>query len=661
MAVAKWSGKADFSRQSFADRHAVTLTRPKTNPPPMNEATQTLLAPATTGAASAAESALPPEETLKRFTAVLTSQEEDETAFRREVVEYARAQAGARAALLLDGSLGGEPRILMVAAAPNVSTGFAMMPEVRTLAGTALKSVGSVQSGIKLDGAPHILLGVSFEPGPGKPAQLLMLLLGPARAPFVGPIFTILHLMTRVFVERHQLAETEAYRSGFLQSTLLVDLFSRASLAPTLDESVSIVAREIRQFVNCSRVAIGLGRGARLRVEGMSGFAKVEARSHGTRLLASAMREAVGLEKVIAWPPIEESESKIWPATDQSELLEAFAVKQMIALPLLSSEGREVGTWVFFFKAGEPFTMRKFELMEAATPHAAALLELVRQGKPKGIRGKIHRFWSGASRFKKTAIFAALVATVVLLMIPVPHRIGAPCEVQPQMMRQVAAPFDGILQEVFVKPGDQVEEGQLLAALDGKEIGWRHAQALAEKEMALKKRDQARKVSRDVAEVQMAQLEADAAQVQVDLLEYQKANLEIRSPLDGYVLSGSLERSKGVPVSMGQKMFDIGPVETMFLEIAVPDSDISWVKEGMDLTMRLEARPREKYQASIKEIYPVSETKDAENVFVCIAAMDNRGIDLRPGMRGKVRIQSGYRPLGWVLFHKPWDFVRLHL
>ncbi|MCB1091319.1 MAG: efflux RND transporter periplasmic adaptor subunit [Verrucomicrobiae bacterium] len=626
----------------------------------MNEATQALIGTASSGAAAATESALPPEETLKRFSAVL-SLEDDEAVFRREMVEFARAQAGARAALLLDSGPGGEPRIAVVASVPNVSTGFTTQPEMKALASAALKSATSVQSGIKIDGAPHILLGVSFETEAGKAPLLLMLLLGPARAPFVGPIFTILHLLTRAFVERHQLAETEAFRSGFLQSTLLVDLFSRASLAPTLDEAVSIVAREVRQFVNCSRVAIGLGRGARLKVEGLSGFAKVEARSHGTRLLASAMRESIGLEKVIAWPPIEESEAKIWPATDQTELIEAFAVRQMIALPLMSPEGKEIGAWIFFFKAGEPFTPRKFALMEAATPHAAALLDLVRGSKPKGIRGMVNRFWANASRYKKTALFAALVAAIVVLLVPVPHRVAASCEVQPQMMRQVAAPLDGLLEEVMVKPGDKVEKGQLLAKLDGKEIGWRHAQALADKEMALKKRDVARSTTRDVAEVQMAQLEADAAAVQVALLEYQKANLEIRSPLDGYVLSGSLERSKGVPVSMGQKLFDIGPVDTMYLEIAVPDSDIAWVKDGMDLTMRLEARPREKFNATIREIYPVSESKDSENVFICIAAIDNRENELRPGMRGKVRIESGYRSLGWVLFHKPWDFVRLHL
>ncbi len=625
----------------------------------MNDVTQSLVG-RTGGPAASAETALPPEETLKRFAAVLETRE-DEAAFRQRVVELAREQTGARAAVLMESMVGSEPKAAVVAAAANVSTGFSAAPEIRGLVGSALKEGKSLQTGLKIEGATHILLGVSFEPEEGGDPQMLLLLLGPGKAPFVGPIFTILHLITRAFTERDQLSRTESLESGFLQATLLVDLFSRASMAPTLSEAVSIVAREIRQFVNCSRVAIGLGTGTRLRVEGMSGFAKVEGRSHGTRLIASTMREAMGLEKVIAWPSVDEAEARIWPATDQTELLEAFAVKQTVTIPLVNSEGREVGAWMFLFKGGEPFTLRKFALMEAATPHAASLLDLIRKGKPTGLRGAIHRFWSNATRFKRAAVATVAAVVAVILVIPVPHRVSAPCEVQPKTMRQVASPFDAVLEEVFVKPGDQVTEGQLLANLDGKEVGWRYAQALAEREMAVKKRDLARTTSRDVAETQMAQLEADAASVRVDLLEYQKEHLDIRSPIDGFVLSGSLERSKGVPVSMGQKLFDIAPIDTMYLEIAVADSDINWVETGMDLTLRLESRARDKFEAVIREVYPVSETKESENVFICLAEIDNREAALRPGMRGKVKIHSGLRPLGWILFHKPWDFVRLHL
>jgi hypothetical protein len=625
----------------------------------MSEATQqTISMPAVM--ASAGDAALPPEETLARFTEVLSRCEDDMT-FRREMVDFTRAQTGARAALLMENTSAGEPRLVHVSAAPNVSTGFVTAPEVKGLTTSALKLGQSVQAGIKLDGVTHVLLGVAFETGKENPPQLLGLLLGPSRAPFVGPIFTILHLLTRAFVEREQATKTEAFRAGFLQSTLLVDLFSRACLAPTMTEAVSIVAREVREFSGCSRVAIGVGRGARMKVEGISGIATIEPRSHGTRLLASALRECVGLEKIVAWPPIETSGSKVWPATDQTELLDAFAVKQMICLPLITTEGREVGAWAFFFKGGEPFSPRKLSLMEAATPHAAALVDLIRSGKPRGIRGAMHRFWSTASKFKKGAMAAGTVLFILLCAIPMPHRVKAACEVQPKMIRQVAAPFDAILDEVAVKPGDAIQKDSVLATLDGKQIIWQYAQAVAQKAMAEKKRDLNRSLGRPVAEVMMAQLEADAADVQVNLLGYQKDHLEIRSPIDGFVLTGSLERSKGVPVAVGQKLFDIGPIDPMILEIAVEDSDIGWVEPGMELTMRLEARPQEKFKSTVKEVYPVSEPKDSQNVFVCLAEIRNEDSTLRPGMRGQAKIMSGYRPLGWIIFHKLWEFIRLHL
>ena len=55
------------------------------------------------------------------------------------------------------------------------------------------------------------------------------------------------------------------------------------------------------------------------------------------------------------------------------------------------------------------------------------------------------------------------------------------------------------------------------------------------------------------------------------------------------------------------------------------------------------------------------EIEDGKNVFICLATMENPDGELRPGMRGKARVSAGLRPFGWILFHKPIDFVRLHL
>jgi len=605
------------------------------------------------------EMAIAPEETLDRLADVLEVSG-DPGAFDEAFVEFARGLTGARAAMIYreaDESI----TVDAITTLPGVASAIASQESLAGEVMAVLQDRRSRRTTIIHGGTKYAVLCGWLEGDNDRPAAVLVLMMGPDRAPFAGPVFTIEHLLTRIFGERARVLESESWKKGFLQSTVLVDLFSRASMAPTMREAVSLIAEEFREFVGCARVAIGLGAGSRCQVESLSGFAKIEDRSHGTRMLRTLMREALGIGKPIVWPPPESSDSPLWPATDQGELLESLAAEQVLTLPLRTADDEEIGAWMFVFKKNDPLTEPKRELIEAAEPHAAALLELVRQSKPKGVRGFFHRHYFRASKNKKTTIWSIAILLAGLMALPLPYRIKSGCEVQPLQLRQVAAPFDGRLEDVFVKPGEQVEKDALLAQLDGKELSWRLAQAVSEREIALKKRDVAQSSETNPADALMAQLEADAAALEVDLLKYQQNNLEIRAPNDGFVLSGNLERSKGVPVTMGQKLFDIAPSTTMRLEISVPDSEIRWVEEGQPVTVRLEAQPRKKYEAEIEEIYPVSEIEDGKNVFICLATMENPDGELRPGMRGKARVSTGLRPFGWILFHKPIDFLRLHL
>jgi multidrug efflux pump subunit AcrA (membrane-fusion protein) len=245
------------------------------------------------------------------------------------------------------------------------------------------------------------------------------------------------------------------------------------------------------------------------------------------------------------------------------------------------------------------------------------------------------------------------------MLLPVPYRIAADCRLRPEVTRQVAAPFDGILERALVKPGQPVEAGQLLAVLDGKEVRWKLAEAIARREAALKERDQAM-AARDIAAKQLAQLQADGLALEVSLLQYQRDNLEIRAPIPGVLISGNLERSEGVPVQTGQKLFDIAPLDRLEVEIAVPDSEVAHVKAGQEVRFRLESQARFRRGGTLAHVHPVSEIRDERNVFVCLAALENDRGDLRPGMRGKARIDAGLRPLGWTLFHRLWDWIRIH-
>ena len=49
---------------------------------------------------------------------------------------------------------------------------------------------------------------------------------------------------------------------------------------------------------------------------------------------------------------------------------------------------------------------------------------------------------------KRAAVFTILFLVVALMLLPIPYRIRANCEVQAMTLRQVAAPFNGTLDQI---------------------------------------------------------------------------------------------------------------------------------------------------------------------------------------------------------------------
>ena len=91
----------------------------------------------------------------------------------------------------------------------------------------------------------------------------------------------------------------------------------------------------------------------------------------------------------------------------------------------------------------------------------------------------------------------------------------------------------------------------------------------------------------------MSRIKADKAQAQIDLLEFKLGHVKITAPIDGVVLSGDLERARGVPVQRGQVLFELAPLDRMILEVAVPDADAARVQPGQEGEFSLQARPEE--------------------------------------------------------------------
>ena len=125
----------------------------------------------------------------------------------------------------------------------------------------------------------------------------------------------------------------------------------------------------------------------------------------------------------------------------------------------------------------------------------------------------------------------------------------------------------------------------------------------------------------------------------------------------GVVLSGSLEKAEGASVDKGQMLFEVGPIEELNVEMAVPAEEIAQVQVGQPVRVWVDGFESHSFYGNIEKISPRSELKEARNVFIAQLKINNPNGRFRPGMKGTIRIDCRRHTLLWNLFHKPWNYI----
>ena len=249
-----------------------------------------------------------------------------------------------------------------------------------------------------------------------------------------------------------------------------------------------------------------------------------------------------------------------------------------------------------------------------------------------------------------------IVTALLFCLIPIPHRISCDAEVNPIIRRFVAAPFEGILESSNVASGDIVEQGQLLASLDEDEMRLQVSSISADQELARKAKTSAL-ANGEALEAQQARLEFKKLSYKRELLAERSENLEIHSPIRGVVLKSELEDADGAPLSKGQVLFEIAPLEKVKIKVFISQQDIALVAEGMETVVSIESI-NQKLTGKITKIHPQAETFENESVFVAEVEFDNDNNELKPGMRGFSVVIGESRPIGWILFRKPARYLQ---
>jgi RND family efflux transporter MFP subunit len=318
------------------------------------------------------------------------------------------------------------------------------------------------------------------------------------------------------------------------------------------------------------------------------------------------------------------------------------------------------GGWLFLWNDTPRDREETQRLLRVAEPILAGQLALWSSSKGLPGIGKAKRLWRKATASQRTAILTAAGVLTAILLAPVPMPVSAPCLLEPEIRRTVSAPFDGVLRHVSVQPGQTVEAGQLLAEFDDQEIRWELAEVAAKRARAEKQADSAESQGQ-IAEARMARLDAAGFQETAKVLEHRQAYLQVKAPIAGRVLQGDLEGSIGSRMRMGDRLFEIGPLNFLRAEIAVPEAEIGLVREGATVSLRFEALAGKNWDAKVAMVSPRSELRDGANVFICEAVIENPGQVLRPGSEGHAKVNGPWRPVIWTMARPAWHWVRMKL
>lgn len=440
----------------------------------------------------------------------------------------------------------------------------------------------------------------------------------------------------------------------------VLELAGKLACSQDLRGACLTAAGMVQAHLGCDRVAIGLAaeRGKDCRLQALSGASKFDRHSELVRALEAALDESLVRGSLGVWPPTREAEFGSTRALQRvCALAETTAA---ISAPLCDEKGTARGAWLLLGTPERLVGGETMQFVQACQTPLGSCLRLWKQAEPGPLFRGVRNLLAHRKSWRGKAALAGVLLSAGALAFPVPYKITASCKLQPVLRRYVAAPFDGVLEEALVTPGDLVSAGDVVARLDGREIRWELAGVSADFNRAGKQSDAARAVG-NVAAAQQARLEMERLELKIRLLKDRAEHLEVKSPLSGIVVGGDLEKTEGAPLAVGQTLLEVAPLDQMLIELAVPEEDVAYVMEGADVRVQLDAYGGRRWTGVVERVHPRSEIRDDRNVFVAELKFENTEGLLRPGMNGTAKITGPRRPLAWNLFHKAWDKLAVAL
>jgi RND family efflux transporter MFP subunit len=427
---------------------------------------------------------------------------------------------------------------------------------------------------------------------------------------------------------------------------------------PHFQSAATSLATRLANDLSCSRVSIGFIRGHFVTVRALSHSAKHGVKTSLLRIISAAMEEAIDQDTTLVYPGKEHINIAHRKLTEQNR------VTSVCTIPLVDNNVI-IGAITFERNNPVPFDTDTVELYTHVANLIGPILELKRINDCWPIVRLLQSVGSFMKKLFGPRHITVKAGTLSLLLLSIymgfataPYRVTAHAVLEGSIQRAVVAPIDGFILESEVRAGDIVQSGQLMGTLDDRELKLEQRKLTSEK--ARHSREYRRAMAEhDRARVAILSARIDQSDARLLLINKQLERMQIIAPLSGVVVSGDLSQSLGSPVTRGDVLFEVAPLEDYRLVLSVDERDMPDVVPGQGGRLKLSGLPGNTQEFSVNRITPVSEADEGSNYYRVEAKLDNPPALLRPGMEGVGKIEIGERRLLWIWTHRLLDWVKL--
>lgn len=275
---------------------------------------------------------------------------------------------------------------------------------------------------------------------------------------------------------------------------------------------------------------------------------------------------------------------------------------------------------------------------------------------------------SGSSIFSLSSLGVKIffIGLIIALLIPVRMSATAPAEIVASKPDVINVPFDGVIDNVGVVPGQKVQKGDVLVYMDSTVLENKltmTSEELVAAEIALQKTQRESLTDRaKLAEIAILKSRLDQKNSEVNFAREMMQRAEIKAERDGIVIFPDPNALRGKPVQTGEQIMLLADPDDSELLIRIPVDSMIDIDEEVPARFFLNVMPLDYKKARYESIgYQATPDSGGLMTYKVRAKFTDGDDKMRIGWTGTGKVYGSRTILAFNILRRPFVALRSKL